>query len=201
MARTPATSGRRIIGLTGNIACGKSLVLGILAELGARTVDADALAREATAVGGPAYDAVRERFGPSIVLPSGEIDRRRLGGIVFADPKALADLEGLIHPHVRARIRALISEADDALVVDAIKLIESGLAELCDEVWVVTCARTQQLDRLMARNGYSREEALLRIEAQGAQEDKVARADVLIANDGTREETRRRVVEAWERRG
>lgn len=198
MAGNSGVSGRRIIGLTGNIACGKSLVLGMLGELGARTVDADVLAREAVAPGGPAYDAVRERFGPAIVLPSREIDRRRLGGIVFADRRALADLERLIHPHVRARLRALIDEADDALAVDAIKLIESGLSELCDEVWVVTCGRTLQLERLMARNGFTREEALLRIEAQGPQEDKVARADVVIENDGTREETRRRVVEAWE---
>ena len=186
----------KVIGLTGNIACGKSLVLDTLAALGAETVDADVLAREALSPTGPAYRAVLERFGPEIQLPSGEIDRRRLGRIVFADPAALRDLEAFTHPYVAAQVRKRVAAASGPIVVDAVKLLESGLADLCDEVWVVTCPPDEQLRRLIARDGFAEEDALLRIRAQPPQEEKVARADVVIANDGTPEETRRRVMEA-----
>jgi len=188
-----------IIGLTGNIGTGKSTVLGMLAELGAEIIDADRLAHEAIAPNGPAYKAVVEEFGQEIVRPDGQIDRGRLGEIVFRDPEALARLEALVHPAVMARTRELIERAEaKVVVVEAIKLLESGLAqELCDAVWVVTCRPEQQLTRVMAQRGLTEAEARLRMEAQPSQEEKITRADVVIDNSGTMEETRRQVEAAW----
>ncbi len=196
----PAES-RRIIGLTGNIACGKSLVLSILHELGADTLDADTLAHQAIRRAGPAYEAVIRRFGEAIRRPDGEIDRTALGKVVFADQGALGELEGIIHPHVRPEIRRRIAEARGTLVVDAIKLLESGIAELCHEVWVVTCRKEQQVTRLISRNGYTEEDALRRVEAQRPAEEKIAAADIVINNEGTVEQTRTQVELAfWRRR-
>lgn len=188
-----------IIGLTGNIACGKSTVLSVLRELGALTVDADELTHQALAREGAAYADVVRAFGPGVLTAGGEIDRRALGRKVFSDPPELARLEGLVQPHVRARILEILATASQPVVIDAIKLFEGGLAERCDEVWVVTCRPEQQVDRLMRRNGYAREEALARIRAQPPQEEKVRRADVVIDNAGALRETRRQVLEAWRR--
>jgi dephospho-CoA kinase len=188
-----------VIGLTGNIGTGKSLVLHMLAGLGAWTIDADALAHEVMAPGGPAYDGVVAAFGPQIVGPHGEIDRSRLGEIVFADGAALAGLETLVHPAVIERTQRIIAEAQaDVVVVEAIKLLEAGLAaELCDRVWVVTCSGEQQQARIMAQRGLTAEQARLRMEAQPPQVEKIAQADVVIDNSGTMEETRRQVEAAW----
>src|SRR6186997_167985 len=132
------------IGLTGPIGCGKSTVAGWLSELpGVVSVDADAVARDVLAPGSPAVDEVAERFGAELVDPAGVLDRTALGRIVFADPAALRDLEAIVHPAVRPRIVAAIDAAEaaaaPAVVIEAIKLVEGGLAELCDEVWLVTC--------------------------------------------------------------
>lgn len=179
-----------IIGITGNIACGKSLVTRTLNELGAETIDADDVVREVSAVGTPAYRRIVEAFGPALVLPGGAIDRKRLGEIVFADPDALARLEAIVHPPVVETIRQRIGTSrSPVVVVDAIKLLESRLAAECDEIWVVTCDPEQQLQRLMERNGYSREQALQRIAAQPPQAQKIALADRIIDNTGSIEET------------
>ena len=188
-----------IIGLTGNIGTGKSTVLQMLAELGAEIIDADKLAHEVIAPGGPAYGAVVETFGQDIVKPDGQIDRGKLGDIVFRDPEALARLEALVHPAVLARTQELIEQAEaPVVVVEAIKLLESGLArQLCDAVWVVTCRPEQQLARVMAQRGLTEAQARLRMEAQPPQEEKIAQADVVIDNSGTIEETRKQVRAAW----
>lgn len=188
-----------VIGLTGNIGTGKSAVLQMLAELGALTVDADGLAHAAMAPGGPAYEGVIAAFGPQIVGCDGQIDRRRLGEIVFADPAALARLESLVHPAVIERTRQIIAQTEAGIVaVEAIKLLESGMAaQLCDQVWVVTCAAEQQQARIMVQRGLTAEQALLRMEAQPPQAYKIAQADVVIDNSGTIEETRRQVHAAW----
>lgn len=179
-----------IIGITGNIACGKSLVTRTLNKLGAETIDADDVVREVSAVGTPAYRRIVEAFGPALVLPGGAIDRKRLGEIVFADPDALARLEAIVHPPVVETIRQRIGTSrSPVVVVDAIKLMESRLAAECDEIWVVTCDPEQQFQRLMARNGYSREQALHRIAAQPPQAQKIALADRIIDNTGSIEET------------
>ncbi|MEO5954027.1 MAG: dephospho-CoA kinase [Chloroflexia bacterium] len=191
--------GKLLIGLTGNIACGKSTVVRQLRELGAHTIDADALIHVILKKGGPAYEPVVQEFGEGIVAEDGEIDRRALGRIVFADPERLRMLEQIEHPVVRQVISDEIANAAEEIVaLDAIKLIEVGWADKSDAVWVVTCTREQQLERLMATRGYSREEAEGRIDAQSSQEEKIARADVVIYNSGTKEQTREQVVVAWE---
>ena len=187
-----------LIGLTGNIACGKSTVLAQLAGYGAEVIDADRVVHELQRPGQPVWAAIREAFGTGVLAPDGALDRRALGAIVFADPAALARLESLTHPAVREWIEARVAASRaPVVVIDAIKLLESGLADGCDEVWVVTCPPEQQLARLMARNGFAEEEARRRIAAQPPQAQKVARADLVIANDGTLEELRARVAAAW----
>jgi dephospho-CoA kinase len=188
-----------IIGLTGNIACGKSQVAGILRELGAELIDADRVAHELLEPGTPEYGRIVERFGREILLPDGVIDRRKLGGIVFADPAALHDLEQILHPGVRPRIRARFAAAQaPVVVVEAIKLLEVGLYLETDAVWVVTADRETQIARLMESRGLTRSEAETRVDAQPPQRDKVARADVVIDNSGDLARTREQVASAWQ---
>ena len=190
---------KTLIGLTGNIACGKSTVLRQLARLGAHTIDADKLIHDILRKGGHAYEPVVAEFGEGILGRDGEIDRRALGKIVFSDPTKLRRLEEIEHPIVRRIIEDEIRSATESVVVlDAIKLIELGWADKCDAVWVVTSRRAQQIERLMRTRGYSREEAEMRVDAQSPQEEKVARADVVIDNAGSLDETRRQVRDAWE---
>ena len=198
-----ATGRPYLIGLTGNIACGKSTVLARLAEHGAETIDADRVVHALMEPGEAVWAAVRETFGPGVIAADGRIDRRALGAIVFAERAELARLEGLTHPAVRSRIVAQVAEAARrgvaVVVIDAIKLYEGGLADQCDETWVVTCDPAQQLARLIARNGFSEAEAQQRIVAQPPQADKIARATVVIDNSGTVAETRAQVDGAWGR--
>ncbi|MEA2575828.1 MAG: dephospho-CoA kinase [Chloroflexia bacterium] len=191
---------KTLIGLTGNIACGKSTVVRRLRELGAHTIDADALIHVILRRGGAAFEPVVEEFGEGILGHDGEIDRRALGRIVFSDPARLKRLEEIEHPIVRRMIEEEIRTADEqVVVVDAIKLFESGWAARADVVWVVTCEREQQIERLVSTRGYSREEVVMRIDAQSPQDEKVTKADVVIDNSGPLEETLRQVDEAWER--
>jgi dephospho-CoA kinase len=189
-----------LIGLTGNIATGKSAVLRILRQLGAKAIDADALVHQLMAKGMPVWQAILGQFGEEILGPEGEIDRGKLGAIVFADAEALKRLEVIVHPAVAARVGELIRQAaEPVVVVEAIKLIEAGWYRTCDALWVVTCPKEQQLKRLMRTRKLSRQEALLRIEAQPPQEEKVALADVVIDNSGNLKETREQVKREWER--
>ena len=191
-----------LIGLTGNIATGKSVVLGMLGRLGAKAIDADALVHQLMATGTPVWQAILDEFGEGILGPEGEIDRGKLGAIVFADAEVLKRLEAIVHPAVTARVDELIRQATEpVVVVEAIKLIEAGWHRTCDALWVVTCSREQQLERLMRTRKLSREEALLRIEAQPPQEDKIALADVVIDNSSGLKEMREQVEREWERLG
>ncbi|HXF70134.1 MAG TPA: dephospho-CoA kinase [Thermoflexus sp.] len=188
-----------LIGLTGNIACGKSTVARMLAEKGAYVIDADAIAHEVIRKGTPAYEAILQRFGEGILGPDGEIDRRRLGEIVFRDPAALRDLESIVHPAVLIEIQQRIQSGLEApaIVIEAIKLIESGFARACDTLWVVTCSESEQIRRLMNDRRLTEEEARVRIRAQPPQEEKIRQADVVIDNSGDLEATRRQVERAW----
>ena len=187
-----------LIGLTGNIATGKSEVARILAGLGARVIDADKIAHEVTRPGGPAYDAVVHAFGPQILAPTGAIGRARLGAVVFRDRDALQRLEEIVHPAVIAEVDRLIGQAREQVVmVEAIKLIEAGMHRRCDELWVVTAPRPVQIARLVATRGLTEEEAALRVDAQPPQEEKAALADRIIVNDGDIEQLRRKVEAAW----
>jgi dephospho-CoA kinase len=189
-----------MIGLTGNIATGKSTVARMLAELGAETIDADKVAHEVMQAGTPAHAAIVETFGAEALAPDGEIDRERLGAIVFADPTALARLEAIVHPAtIEAIGHRVAASPAAAIVVEAIKLIEAGMADGCDSVWVTTCRPEQQIARLMKTRDLSRAEAEQRVRVRPPQEVKLARADVVIDTSGTIAQTRERVQAAWER--
>lgn len=189
------------IGLTGNIATGKSTVARILVELGAQHIDADHVAHEVLAPHGAAYRAVIDAFGEQILTTAGgEIDRRVLGEIVFADPAALARLEALVHPAVIALVSQRIAASQaPVVVIEAIKLLESGLADDYDALWVATCSPAIQRERLMAIRKLSRAAAEQRIAAQSPQAEKLAQADVVIQTGGSLAATRAQVKAAWSR--
>jgi dephospho-CoA kinase len=188
-----------LIGLTGNIATGKSTVAAMLARRGAEAIDADRVAHGVMRPGQPAHRRIVEAFGPEILTPEGEIDRQRLGAIVFSDPEALRRLEDVVHPATLAAIEGQVAaSAAPVVVIEAIKLLESGLGAWCDTVWVTVCRREQQIQRVMER-GFTRPEAEQRVAAQPPQQEKVARAHVVIDTSGTRAQTERQVQEAWER--
>jgi dephospho-CoA kinase len=190
------------IGLTGPIGCGKSTVAGWLGERpGVVIIDADLVAREVVEPGEPALAAVFARFGDTLRRPDGSLDRAALGRIVFSDPDALRDLEAIVHPAVRQRILAALAHAAaagaEAVVVEAIKLVEGGLAELCDEVWFVTCDLSVQRDRLIGR-GSSAPDADQRIAAQAGIDDRVRPAATrVIDSSGDPVATRTLVEEAF----
>ena len=189
---------RSLIGLTGNIATGKSEVARMLDRLGARVIDADRIAHDVMRPGGPAYDPIVEAFGLEILAADGTIDRAKLGAIVFRDPAALRRLEAAVHPATIAEVDRRIAQATEpVVVVEAIKLIEAGMHCHYDALWVVTAPRQLQIARLMATRGLSEEEAALRVDAQPPQEEKAALADVIIVNDGDLEALRRKVEAAW----
>jgi dephospho-CoA kinase len=177
-----------VIGVTGGIATGKSTVLETLREHGAVTIDADAVYHDLISPGGALVEPIAERFGEQVCNDDGSIDRRALAGIVFADPSALADLDQITHPAVIDVIEERIAASSAPLVaVDAIKLIESGLHERCDTVWLVTCDPTVQKARLMARNGLTESEAELRLAAQPDEAFRRRHADVVLDNSGDRQ--------------
>lgn len=190
-----------VIGLTGPIGCGKSTVASWLGELGGAVIDADALARDVTAPGQPALNAIRDRFGDGVFESSGALDRGALGAIVFADTAALRDLEAIVHPGVRTLVDERFERAaragDRFVVVEAIKLVEGGLAERCDEVWLVECSERVQRERLAAR-GMEAADVERRLAAQGSDlAERLARyASRRLDTDGTREDVRESVEDA-----
>lgn len=189
-----------VIGLTGNIGMGKSLVRRMLEHLGAYTTDADGLAHQIMAPNAPAYQPVIDMFGKFIVQSDGQIDRTRLGAIAFAHADALRELEKITHPIIRTEIDTQISRAKHSVVVvEAIKLIEGDLYNMVDAVWVVDATPENQLKRLMEKRKLSQVEAQRRIRIQNPQSDKLAKADVVIQNNGTPEETWAQVQAAWNR--
>lgn len=188
------------IGLTGPIGCGKSTVAGFLAEHGALVVDADDAARSVTQPGSAGHDAVLAAFGPDVAAPDGTLDRAALAAIVFRDPERLRALEAIVHPAVRPIILARLEEADHdrapVVVIEAIKLVESGLGTVCDEIWLVTCSPDEQLRRLTDR-GSGLSDAVARIDAQGDIRERLRSATTrVIDTTGTFDDVRSRVAAA-----
>lgn len=188
-----------LIGLTGNIATGKSTVAALLRQFGAQVIDSDALVHELLEPGTRVFREVVAAFGRGI-LSEGRIDRKKLGALVFADPGQMKRLEAIVHPAVKARRAEIVAVSDNPVIVfEAIRLIESGASEACDTLWVTTCSRDQQVERLCSERGLSREEAELRIDAQPPQEEKLRHADVVIENEGDLEGLRSRALELWQK--
>jgi dephospho-CoA kinase len=190
--------GKFVIGLTGNIATGKSVVRRMMEHLGAYTIDADALSHRAIAKGAPGYQPVVDAFGKYILDPRGEIDRAKLGRVVFNDPEALKILEEIIHPLVEQAADLMIRRANQRIIViEAIKLLEGKLAGQCDSIWTSNAPEAIQKSRLMKRRGMTEQQAIQRIRGQPPQVLKIAAASVVIQNDGSFENTWKQVVDAW----
>jgi dephospho-CoA kinase len=193
-----AWAGKYVIGLTGNIATGKSVVRKMLEHLGAYGIDADALAHRVITKDAPGYQAVIRAFGNWIVGEDGQIDRSKLARMVFADPDALKRLESIIHPHVRQAIDILIRRSlQKVIVIEAIKLLESPVRQGCDSIWVTYASPEMQCSRLIRKRGMTEDVARQRIAAQHPQQEKLAAANVIIRNETTFESTWQQVVAAW----
>src|ERR1043165_7650960 len=191
------------VGLTGSIAVGKSFVLEVLSELGARTMDADQIARECVEPGTPGLSAVLEEFGDGVLAANGSLDRMKLGAIIFADEAKRQKLNSILHPFIIARqdevMRQWDGETPEAIaVIDAALMIESGGYKRFDKLIVVHCQPEIQIQRLMKRNNFSREEAELRVKSQMPQEEKQKYADYLIDTSGDFADTRKQVKAVWQ---
>ena len=192
----------RIIGLTGNIACGKTSVGHMLLALGAeRYIDADAVVHHLYESGQPIALQVKEAFGPTVIAPDGSVDRKALGAVVFQNVEAMQQLERIVHPAVGGALMqelAAVSTSGIA-IIDAVKLLEGGSGALCQSKWLVICPEEQELARLMTRNLMSEEEAWARLRAQPNVAARLPLVDEVIDNGGSLEETRRQVAAAFER--
>jgi dephospho-CoA kinase len=192
----------RIIGLTGNIACGKTSVGQMLLELGAeRYIDADAVVHHLYEGGQPIALQVQEAFGPTVIAADGSVDRKALGAVVFQNPEAMQRLERIVHPAVGTALMQELAtvSASGIAIIDAVKLLEGGSGALCQSKWLVICPEEQERARLMARNHMSEEEASARILAQPSIAARLPLVDEVIDNGGSLEETRRQVAAAFER--
>ncbi len=192
--------GKFVIGLTGNIGTGKTVVRRMLEHLGAYTIDADALSHRAIAKGAPGYQPVVEHFGKWILDKDGEVNRSKLGALVFRDASAMKDLEQIVHPLVRKAVDVLARRATQpVIVIEAIKLLEGDLRKGCDSIWVTYAPQVVQIERLMRKRNLSREEALQRINAQAPQTGKIEAADVVIRNIGSYDDLWKQVSLAWKK--
>lgn len=192
----------RIIGLTGNIACGKTLIGQMLLSLGAeRYIDTDALVHCLYEAHQPIARAVGEAFGPLVLASDGSVDRNVLGGIVFHNAEAMQRLEQIVHPAVDAALLAELSLASSAgiVVVDGVKLLEAQSGVLCQQKWLVMCPAEQQIARLIARNHLKLEDAQARVRAQPDSLRRLTLVDEVIDNGGILEQTHLQVVAAFER--
>jgi len=190
-----------VIGLTGGIASGKSTVSAKLKELGAAIIDVDILARSVVSKGEIAYNRIIQCFGESILLPNGEINRKRLGSIVFSDKKKLALLNGITHPEiisrVKERIRELKTAGNSVIVVDAAILIEMGLYKYVDSVWVVAADREIQIKRLIERDKFDYRDSEKRINSQFTDDARKKYADIVIDNNESIETLSKKIEELW----
>jgi dephospho-CoA kinase len=193
-----AWQGKYAIGLTGNIATGKSVVRKMLEHLGAYGIDADVLSHRAIMSTSPGYKPVIDTFGKWVLGSNGEIDRSKLGELVFKNQDAMLRLESIIHPLVRQALDVLAKNTSRrVIVIEAIKLLEAEMHNLCDQVWVTTAPTDVQLERLIEKRELTKQEAQERINAQLPATARLTKADVVIENDGSFEKTWKQVYEAW----
>jgi dephospho-CoA kinase len=194
-----AWPGKFVIGLTGNIATGKSVVRKMLEHLGAYGIDADALGHRAIARDAPGYQNVVDTFGKWILAPDGQIDRTKLARVVFSDPDALGQLESIVHPLVRQAVDLLIRRSSQkVIVVEAIKLLEGPMRQACDTIWVTYAQKEVQISRLTQKREMSSAVAHQRVNSQPPQIEKVKAANTVIHNEGSFEDTWRQVTTAWQ---
>jgi len=190
------------VALTGGIGSGKSTVAQLLHDKGAIIIDADAIAREIVEPGRPALAEIREAFGADVIAEDGSLDRSSLAQMVFSDPAALARLNGITHPRIAERSAELLAQAsaEDVIVYDMPLLVEQGTAALAgwDAIVVVDAPDDVRLDRAVAR-GLAREDARRRMAAQSSRADRLAIADHVLDNSGTREDLAARVDDLWTR--
>jgi dephospho-CoA kinase len=188
------------VGLTGGIGSGKSTVARLLAGRGAVVVDADLLARQVVEPGSAGYQAVLDRFGPAVAAADGGLDRRALADLVFADPSALADLNAIVHPAVRAAIAgrlAELREGDGVVVLDIPLLVESGRSYGAAAVLVVDCPEDVAVQRLVEQRGMDEADARRRMAAQVPRAERLAAADLVIDNSGSPEQLEAEVERVW----
>jgi dephospho-CoA kinase len=196
-----AWPGKYVIGLTGNIATGKSVVRKMLEHLGAYGIDADTLGHRVIAMDAPGYQAVLDTFGKWILSEDGQIDRAKLSRVVFNDPEAMRRLETIVHPLVRQAVDILARRSkQNVVVIEAIKLLESPLRQACDTIWVSVAPPEAQIARLTQKRGLTEEVARQRMGSQSTQQEKVKAAKVVIRNDGSFENTWKQVCAAWQER-
>lgn len=192
-----------VIGLTGGIGTGKSLVSRLLQERGATIIDADLVGHEAYTPHTETWQVVVDTFG-DVLAEDNQIDRRKLGAIVFSDPEQLAKLNAIMHPRmykmIEERIQNLQSGGAETIVVEAAILIEAKWTPLVDEVWVTTAPEDQVIERIKGRNNMGEEAARARINSQMSSDERAGHADVLIANDGSMENLKETVDSLWESR-
>jgi len=192
----------RILGITGNIACGKTVVGQMLLEMGAeRYIDADAVVHRLYQPGQPIAVRVEEAFGEAVIAADGSVNRASLGEIVFHDAASMRRLESIVHPAVSVAIAQELAQVSlsGIAIIDAVKLLEGGSGAFCQSKWLVICQQEQELARLIARNHLSREEAEARLHAQSPVEARMRLVDEVIDNSGSLEETRKQVASAFER--
>lgn len=186
-----------VIGLTGNIASGKSVIRNYLANLGACTIDADLTAQDSYLPGTPGYQSILDHFGEELCLADGQINRSKLGRIVFSDPNEMKILEEIVHPYVTQSIAAQIEKCSrPILVVEAIKLLESQVVNQCDQIWTAAADKQVRFERLVENRGHSESLAWTKINSQPSQEEKIARSDSVIWTNGTFEETFQQTIQA-----
>lgn len=193
-----------IIGLTGGIGTGKSTVSRVLTGAGATIIDAVLVGHEVYQVGTATWKAVSQTFGPDILLPDQQIDRKKLGEIVFNDPSALAKLNAIMRPAMEVvlaeRLKAASDRGDKVAVLDSATLIEAGWTSLVDEVWLVSAPKETVAQRLKERDGLSDTAINARVASQFTDHERAAKADVVIENNGTLEELTQAVEALWAER-
>ncbi len=191
----------KIIGLTGGIGSGKSTAAKILAEFGAKVIDADKVAHEVFNPGTEGLQKVVETFGNVVLKANGEIDRKKLGEIVFNDPSALSTLNEIIHPRAyeltKSRLEKFRNQGVDVVVLEVILLVEAGWDHLADEIWVTVASENTVVNRLQESRGLTKEEILTRIHAQTPNNERIKHADVVIENDGSYKDLKAKLYKLW----